>query len=78
MNGSQLLTILQWNDVDSVEINLPTDFLDQFRGFLYREMDWIQLIDNSAHLFRLDIEEWTLSSHGKLKLFFSINSGVWD
>lgn len=78
MNGSQLLTILQWNDVDSVEIDLPTNFLDQFRGFLHREMDWIQLIDNSTHLFCLDIEECTLSSHGKFKLFFSVDSEVWD
>lgn len=51
------VTILKQNNVDSVEIDLPTDFLDQLRGFLYREMDRIQLIDNSAHLFGLQMEE---------------------
>lgn len=34
-------------------------------------MDRIQLIDNSAHLFRLQKEEVTaLSTHVKIKFFF--------
>lgn len=40
-------------DVDILEIDLPTNFLHQLRSFLDWEMDRVELINNPTHLFSL-------------------------
>lgn len=40
-------------EVDILEIDLPTNFLDQLRSFLDWEMDRVKLINNPTHLFSL-------------------------
>lgn len=44
-------------EVDNFDIHLPTNFLDQLRSSLDWEMDRVQLINNPAHLFSLNMNK---------------------
>ena len=54
--------VYEWKEVDVSEIDLPTNFFDQFRCFLDWKMDRIQLINYPAHLFSLNMTEITYLS----------------
>ena len=54
--------VYELKEVDFSEIDLPTNFFDQFRCFLNWKMYRIQLINYPAHLFSLNMTEITYLS----------------